>query len=189
MRLLTACLLCTLALPAAAQIYKYTDSNGNTVFTNQPPEGQAVESVELPPTNTVEAQKAVAVEEPREVKVDRPPYSQLALADLPSEDALRANNGSFTVGVEIEPRLQPGHSLRLLLDGQPYGQPSNVPRLQVTNLDRGEHSLAVEVLSGDRQIQQSGAVTFTVQRISLNSPSRPKPLPPKPPKPTPRPAP
>ena len=59
MRLLTACLLCTLALPAAAQIYKYTDANGNTVFTNQPPEGQSSETVELPPTNTVQPQAPV----------------------------------------------------------------------------------------------------------------------------------
>jgi hypothetical protein len=186
MRLLTACLLCTLALPAAAQIYKYTDSNGNTVFTNQPPEGQAAESVELPPTNTVEAQKPVVTEEPEQPASNQPPYSELNLTDIPSDEALRANNGTFSVGVKVTPRLQSGHRFRLLLDGQPYGQPSNVPRLQLTNIDRGEHSLAVEVLSGERQIQQSPTVTFTVQRISVNSPARPNPAPPKP---TPRPAP
>ncbi|BCR22929.1 DUF4124 domain-containing protein [Aquipseudomonas alcaligenes] len=184
MRLLTACLLCTLALPATAQIYKYTDANGNTVFTNQPPEGQASESVELKPTNTVEAQQPV-VEQPKDAEEKRDAYSRLALKDIPSEDALRANNGTFMVGVDIEPRLRPGHSLRLLLDGQPYGQPSNVPRLQLSEIDRGEHTLAVEVLSGQRQVQQSESVTFTVQRISLNSPARAKPTPPKP---TPKPA-
>lgn len=185
MRLLTACLLCALALPATAQIYKYTDANGNTVFTNQPPEGQASESVELNPTNTVEAQQPVAVEQPKDTEEKRDAYSRLALKDIPSEDALRANNGTFMVGVDIEPRLRPGHSLRLLLDGQPYGQPSNVPRLQLSEIDRGEHTLAVEVLSGQRQVQQSESVTFTVQRISLNSPARAKPTPPKP---TPKPA-
>jgi hypothetical protein len=185
MRLLTACLLCTLALPAAAQIYKYTDSNGNTVFTNQPPEGQATESVELPPTNTVEAQKPVVTEQPEQPASDQPPYSELNLTDIPSDEALRANNGTFSVGVNITPRLAPGHRFRLLLDGQPYGQASNVPRLQLTNVDRGEHSLAVEIISGERQIQQSPTVTFTVQRISVNSPARVKPTPPKP---TPRPA-
>lgn len=180
MRLLTACLLCVLALPATAQIYKYTDANGNTVFTNQPPEGQASESVELKPTNTVEAQQPVVAEQPKEAEEKRDAYSRLALKDIPSEDALRANNGTFMVGVDIEPRLRPGHSLRLLLDGQPYGQPSNVPRLQLTEIDRGEHTLAVEVLSGQRQVQQSDSVTFTVQRISLNSPARANPTPPKP---------
>lgn len=186
MRLLTACLLCTLALPAAAQIYKYTDSNGNTVFTNQPPEGQSAESVELPPTNTVEAQEPVVTEQAPPANSDLPPYGTLQLTDLPDEAALRANNGTFTVGVQIEPRLMPGHRFRLLLDGQPYGQASNVPRLQLTNVDRGEHSLAVEVLNGERQVQQSPTVVFTVQRISLNSPARQNAAPPKP---TPRPAP
>ena len=185
MRLLTACLLCALALPAAAQIYKYTDANGNTVFTNQPPEDQASESVELKPTNTVEAQQPVVVEQPKDAEEKRDAYSRLALKDIPSEDALRANNGTFMVGVDIEPRLRPGHSLRLLLDGQPYGQPSNVPRLQLSEIDRGEHTLAVEVLSGQRQVQQSESVTFTVQRLSLSSPARAKPTPPKP---TPKPA-
>ena len=56
MRRMLTCLLLILALPASAQIYKYTDANGNTVFTNQPPDGQNAEAVELPATNTVEAQ-------------------------------------------------------------------------------------------------------------------------------------
>lgn len=186
MRLLTACLLCALAMPAAAQIYKYTDANGNTVFTNQPPEGQPAESVELKPTNTVEPQAPVATEQPAAPQADQPPYSTLALTDIPDDEALRANNGTFSVGVRIAPRLSPGHSLRLLLDGQPYGQPSNVPRLQLVNIDRGEHSLAVEVLSGERQIQQSASVTFTVQRVNTSSPAL-RPPPPPPPKPKPAP--
>lgn len=185
MRLLTACLLCTLALPAAAQIYKYTDANGNTVFTNQPPEGQSSETVELPPTNTVQPQAPVVPAPSTEPETSGPPYQVLELTNIPDDEALRANNGTFSVVVRIEPRLMPGHRLRLLLDGQPYGQPSNVPRLQVVNADRGEHSLAVEVLSGERQVQQSAPVTFTVQRISLNSPARATPTPPPKPKPAP----
>jgi hypothetical protein len=121
------------------------------------------------------------VEQPKKEEKEQAAYSRLSLSDIPSEEALRANNGTFTVSVDIDPRLRPGHSLRLLLDGQPYGQPSNVPRLQLTEVDRGEHTLAVEVLSGQRQVQQSESVTFTVQRISVNSPARPKPTPHKPP--------
>ncbi|MEZ1513229.1 DUF4124 domain-containing protein, partial [Pseudomonas soli] len=33
MRLITSCLLLAAALPAMAQIYQYTDANGNKVFT------------------------------------------------------------------------------------------------------------------------------------------------------------
>jgi hypothetical protein len=65
----------------------------------------------------------------------------------------------------IKPRLQGTHLLRLLLDDQPYGQPSNVPILQLVNVDRGEHRLAVQVISGENVIQQSPTVTLTVQRV------------------------
>lgn len=185
MRLLLTCLLLSLALPAAAQIYKYTDANGNTVFTNQPPEGVEAQNIELPPTNTVEMQMPVPAPKDTSKQPDAgPAYKVLELTGLPDDEALRANNGTFSVGVRIEPRLAGGHSLRLLLDGQPYGQPSNVPHLQLSEVARGEHSLAVEVLSGGTPIQQSETVTFTVQRVNTSSPA----LRPPPPPPTPKPA-
>lgn len=181
MRPLLVCLLLALALPASAQIYKYTDANGNTVFTNQPPDGTAAESVELPPTNTVEMQTPTSPQHTSSNKEKaQPPYSVLSLTGIPDDDATRANNGTFSVSVNIQPHLQPNHRLRLILDGQPYGQASNVPRLQLSNIDRGEHSLAVAVLAGDEIIQQSMTETFTVQRISLNSPARQPATPPKP---------
>jgi len=37
-------------------------------------------------------------------------------------------------------------------------------QFQLVNLDRGAHSLAVEVLSGDALLQQSKTALFTVQR-------------------------
>ena len=49
---LLACLLFATSLPAMAQIYEYTDANGNKAFTNQPPPtGVNATPVELQPTN------------------------------------------------------------------------------------------------------------------------------------------
>lgn len=173
MRRMLACLLLILALPVSAQIYKYTDAKGNTVFTNQPPEGSKAESVELQPINTTPpAPTPSEPATPRLSEMPQNPYQLLALRDLPSEEALRANNGTFSVGVSIEPRLGPGHALQLILDGKPYGSPSTVPRLQLNQIDRGEHSLAVAVVKGGQIIQQSETRTFTVQRVSTNSPAR-----------------
>lgn len=161
-------LLLLLSLPVAAQIYKYTDANGNTAYSNQPPQGVPSQAVELPPLNSIERQPPAGPGTPA------PPangdeasdaYQTLALTDIPTEEALRANNGTFTVGVRTQPRLRSPHLFRLLLDGQPYGQPTNVPRLQLVNIDRGEHSLAVQVIDGDTLVQQSETVTFTVQRV------------------------
>ncbi|WP_248738620.1 DUF4124 domain-containing protein [Pseudomonas sp. MWU12-2029] len=159
-------ILMLIALPAAAQIYKYTDANGNTVYSDHSPDGVKAQAVELPPLNSVQPQAPNA---PSSDTASRAPvrnaYEVLELTGLPTEEALRANNGTFTVSVLIKPRLQPPHQLRLLLDDAPYGQPSNVPILQLVNVDRGEHRLAVQVIDGEAIIQQSPAVVFTVQRV------------------------
>jgi hypothetical protein len=176
MRQCLAFLLLVFALPAAAQIYKYTDGSGNTAYSNQPPNGTKAETVELPPLNSVETVVPAAppplpaTQNQNQNQQSAAAYQVLALKDLPQDEALRANNGSFTVGVAIEPRLQPGHLLQLVVDGAPYGQPTNIPRLQVVELDRGEHSLSVQVLENQRSIQQSETVNLTVQRVHVGRP-------------------
>ena len=166
MRPLLMLMLLASAAPVMAGIYKYIDAQGNTAYSNQPPDGVVAQPVELPPLNSVESQAPAA---PPVVPVTeeqpRSAYEVLEVTNLPSSEALRANNGTFTVGVLIKPRLQGPHLFRLLLDDQPYGQPSNVPSLQLVNIDRGTHSLAVQVISGDSIVQQSPTVTFSVQRV------------------------
>ncbi|WP_433768017.1 DUF4124 domain-containing protein [Pseudomonas putida] len=161
-------ILLLIALPAAAQIYKYTDDDGNTAYSNQPPDGVTARPVDLPPLNSVEPQpQGNPAPTARAGNPEQPhgAYELLELTGLPTTEALRANNGTFTVNVLIKPRLQGPHLFRLLLDDQPYGQPGNVPTLQLVNIDRGLHSLAVQVIDGETVIQQSPTVTFTVQRV------------------------
>ncbi|MFA0925902.1 DUF4124 domain-containing protein [Pseudomonas syringae pv. tagetis] len=178
MRQSLICLLLMISLPALAQIYKYTDANGNTAFSNQPPDGTRTEVVELPPLNSIETQvpaRPVVNSPPQSAPAQPQPqpqtaYDVLELTDLPTDEALRANNGTFIIGVKIQPRLQQDHRLQLLLDGNLYGQLSNLPRFQVVNIDRGEHSFAVVVKDGERIIQQSETITLTVQRVHLGKP-------------------
>lgn len=173
MRRYLACLLLLICVPAMAQIYKYTDANGNTAFSNQPPDGTKAEAVELKPLNSVEAQRPVAPAASQGTSqnpAEQPVYQRLELTDLPGDATVRANDGTFTLNVAVEPRLQAGHRLQLLIDGTPYGQASNLPRLQVVNLARGEHSFAVVVQDARGVIQQSPNVTLSIQRVAVGSP-------------------
>lgn len=119
MRQSLICLLLLISLPALAQIYKYTDANGNTAFSNQPPNGTKTEVVELPPLNSIETQtpSRPVVNSAPQPAPDAPPsqpqtaYDVLELTDLPADEALRANNGTFIIGVKIQPRLQPTHKI------------------------------------------------------------------------------
>ncbi|NIU63630.1 MAG: DUF4124 domain-containing protein, partial [Pseudomonas stutzeri] len=78
-------------------------------------------------------------------------------------------NGTFVVSALLEPPLQPGHTLRFMLDGIPQAAPSPATSLQLNNVERGDHRLHVEVLSGERIIQRSEPVLFTVQRVNTSS--------------------
>lgn len=189
-----AFLLLALALPVSAQIYKYTDANGNTVFTNQPPSGIQSEEVKIQQPNTVRVSPSKPLDASTGDAAEQgPAYERLELADIPDDEALRANNGTFSVTIAIEPALRDGHALRLILDGQPYDEPSTSATRQLTNLDRGEHQLAVEVVDSQGQsIQTGAAATFTVQRVNVNNSPALRPQPPVPPivpKPTPKPSP
>ena len=168
-------LLLILSVPALAQIYKYTDDKGNTVYTNQPPDGVAADTVDLPPANTVNIRTP---EPPPPLASDQEdqrqqPYRSLSLGGIPDEEALRANNGTFVVTAQLDPMLQRGHRIRFLLDGIPQAAPGTATALQLNNVDRGTHVLSVEVLADNDQVIQRAEQQFTVQRVHTSSPGRP----------------
>lgn len=175
MRIALFSLLLVLTAPALAQIYKYTDDKGNTVYTNQPPDGVAVDSVDLPPANTVDIKTPEALpplSDEQQNAQQQQPYRSLAIGGIPDEQALRANNGTFIVNAQLNPPLQEGHQIRFLLDGMPQAAPSANTSLQLNNIDRGKHLLEVEVLSGGKVVQRAKE-QFTVQRVHTSGPARP----------------
>ncbi|QEY59701.1 DUF4124 domain-containing protein [Pseudomonas sp. C27(2019)] len=182
MRLVFAAALLAVALPVTAQIYQYTDDKGNRVYTDQPPLGVDATSIELRAVNSLPAPAstqpvAPSTLDPTELTA---PYSVLLLSGLPDDEALRANNGTFSVEVEITPKLASQHRLQLIIDGQAHGPASTTTTLHVVNLDRGEHRLAVQVLADEQVVQSSAEHTLTVQRVHTSSPafrSNPAPSP------------
>ncbi|MFP3541130.1 DUF4124 domain-containing protein, partial [Pseudomonas sp. SIMBA_044] len=86
---------------------------------------------------------------------------------LPTEQALRANNGTFTVHAHLSPPMHHQHRLQWFLDDQPYGPASERTALELTNVDRGEHRLSVRVMAGRDILHQSPTVSFYVQRARL----------------------
>lgn len=163
-----AILLLATALPALGGIYSYTDAEGNRVFTDRPT-GQAVEEVQLKPSNSMAAQPTPA---PRVVQPPKPQEAtiryQLQILSPAADEAIRNNAGSVSVTVQAEPALQPGHAYQVLLDGQPFGAPGEETTFELSNVDRGTHQLAVAVVDAqERVLQQSESLSFHLIRTSL----------------------
>lgn len=174
-------LLASLAGLANAQIYTWTDENGNRIFSDQlHPEAQ---KVDLPPTNTVDIVEPQPVETSRNSRDQEEEqltqgYRTLDIVSPDHDEAVRANDGNVTLVVNATPPLAPGHILRVMVDGEMQqaavpgnGQP--VLRLTLNELDRGAHQIVALVTNNRGEIiQRSDGIRVYVQRTSLLQPAR-----------------
>ncbi|MDH1054277.1 DUF4124 domain-containing protein [Aquipseudomonas alcaligenes] len=170
---LLLCLACTIA---QAGVYTYIDAEGNRVFTDQPPSGQA-ERIELAPSNAMQPQQTPppAVPYYPAARVE-PAYAILRIL-VPEPDAtIRDPAGSLIVTITSEPGLHSGHRFRLIMDGQPVGEPGTSPVFPLQNIDRGTHQLSAEVIdSQGRIVERTPAQPFHMKRITLAEKRRTNP--------------
>lgn len=169
MRLFLLCATLLLApLPLSAQVYTYIDAEGNRVFTDQP-RSQNAQRVELAPSNQMPAvmTSTPTIEQP-EPEQPTARYQVLRIL-VPQPDAtVRENAGNLIVTVSSEPALLPGHSYRLLLNGNEAGKTGPSPVFPLEHIDRGTHQLAVEIIdSQGRIIERTPSQPFHLHRMSL----------------------
>lgn len=173
---------------AATRIYRTVDENGNVVFTDVPPRpdepGQAVElnegsSFTPPPTPapepTAEDGSRMSLEQwlgneapPSDEEAAGPvSYQSLEIASPANDEGLRDNAGTVTVNARLQPRLDVGHAMQVLLDGE-VRQTGQTSSFQLINVDRGTHSVQVRVVDANGNILIASApTTFHLQRRSV----------------------
>ncbi|PPK35785.1 penicillin-binding protein [Pseudomonas laurylsulfatiphila] len=169
---------CFIALPTSAQVFTYLDTQGNRVFTDQPKPGNATRVPQVNSNrmaaNPTPAAPSNAEDSP---EVQAPFHYDLLRILVPEPDAtIRSNTGEIIVSATNEPALQPGHRYRLLLDGQPTAEPGLSPVFPLSNIDRGSHTLSVEILDEQgRIIERTASQPFHMQRTSLAQKRKIKP--------------
>ncbi|WP_085639382.1 MULTISPECIES: DUF4124 domain-containing protein [unclassified Pseudomonas] len=176
-RPLLALCLTLIAFGASAEVFTYTDAQGNRVYTDQP-RGNA-KRVQLTTSNRMPATSVGTPSSGPKNTVPEPPafrYDMLRVL-IPEPDAtIRSSAGELIVSVTSEPGLQPGHRYRLLLDGQATGEPGPSPVFPLSDIDRGSHNLSVEILDGQgRTVERTANQPFHMQRISLAQKRQVKP--------------
>ncbi|BAU77054.1 DUF4124 domain-containing protein [Metapseudomonas furukawaii] len=167
-RLLLLALL-LLGQPVLAEVYTYIDEDGNRVFTDQPKPGNA-ERLELAPSNGMNTPAPIQTPPLYPTPIPREQGYQLLRILVPEPDAsIRDLEGNLIVTATSEPGLRANHSYRLLLDGQSVGEPGRSPVFPLTNLDRGTHQLAVEIVdSQGRVVERTPSQPVHIIRTSLH---------------------
>jgi hypothetical protein len=166
MRYLLALCLLVLPLTGAAEIYKWRDSQGRWHFSDEPRSG--AEPVTLPPATVYEAPPLARTPPPApQPAPERAAYQAAAIATPGPEATVRNATGEVAVSVALDPGLQQGHQVRLILDGDPVGEPVPTTNFTLRNVYRGAHQVAAEVLGPDGTVlTRTGMQTFYVHRPS-----------------------
>jgi len=168
MRTLLLCLL-LITQAASAQVYTYIDAEGNRVFTDKPRSSNA-ERVMLAPSNSVQLNQPKPTVHMAPPSVTKPTvHYQLLRILVPEPDAsIHNGSGDMIVTLSSEPGLLPGHSYRLLLDGEPQGEISRSPVFSLRHVDRGTHQLVAEIIdSAGLIVERTPAQPFHMHRMTL----------------------
>lgn len=168
MRALLLCLL-FIAQGALAQVYTYIDAEGNRVFTDKPRSSSA-ERVILAPSNNMQTNPpATTVLTPPPAVTKQSVHYQLLRIIVPEPDAsIHNGSGDMIVTLNSEPGLLPGHSYRLLLDGEIQGEASRSPVFSLQHIDRGTHQLVAEIIdSAGLIVERTPAQPFHMHRMTL----------------------
>jgi hypothetical protein len=124
---------------AADTVYQSTDKRGNPVFTDQPQPN--ARPVELQPINTTPGVTPTSAPNPTKGNASAG-YSRVALG-VPS--SIPNGLAPTTIGIELQPALQPGHRWQLLLDGALLEEGTG-GSITIAQLERGTHQLELRVL-------------------------------------------
>jgi hypothetical protein len=163
-------LLCgALAGAQAADIWRWKDANGVVHYSDvQVPGAEriAVQSAPKPgtvvtpatPRNTPAA-SVPAQQEPEETRIV--PYVRCEIGSPQNEETF-PNVTEVNVSVDLQPQLQSGHRMQVLLNGKAVGEwPADAQQFPLADLHRGAYTLSARVLDA------SGAPLCTSQTISF----------------------
>lgn len=174
MRLLSVLIASTLSISLAhAEVYRYTDENGNVVYTDEPrEEAERIKVREIPTVNLPDVPltpEALTREEEAEEPVRTEPYDLVGFSEPDNNSAFWSGSGNVALAVEATPPLRENHAFEVLVDGEPIGvDPSGL--FTVQHMDRGTHTATVRVIDSDQNVVQTGqSITFTVHRPSVQN--------------------
>lgn len=177
MRLVASILLCAVALSAgSAEIWRWKDANGVVHYSDQPRPGAERISAGSPAPGSVALPDVVA--QPAEandgVGGQQPEgYTSCTVAS-PADDENFQGVQSVYVQLSVEPQLQPGHRIQLLVNGAALPEwPAAATSSTLPEVFRGSHTLSVRVLDArGRPVCSGPSITFHIRQQSLIRPGR-----------------
>ena len=160
------CLL-IIVLPVQAQIYKWTDSSGNVHFSDKPHPGS--EKIELPSVQTYSSPVIPTSNAAPPITSEANSYEKVTIVQPEDQVTIRNTEGYVSVVCEVEPSLKSEDKVQLLFDGSVLGSPQSALVFALKSIDRGSHTIAVQVVDSEGKVlATSAATTIFMQPPRIN---------------------
>ncbi len=165
-------LACLLALPAGAtDVYRWVDSAGQAHYSDQWQPG--AEKIRIEESSRYSAPKPVASTSSstagKQAALAR--YQSLEITSPAQEEVLWNVAGQVRVSLQPNPALQPGHHLRIQLDGTTQDLAEGSSSVQLEDVYRGVHTLVAQVVDAKGTVLvESEPTTFVVRQTSVEQP-------------------
>ena len=175
-----------LAGSAHAEVYKSTNADGETVYSDTRTQGAEVLKMPELPTYTPPPVAPPAAASAGSAGQEAAIYEDMVLVRPEDDATIRDNQGTINSEVKLTPALRSNskHLIQFYLDGEAYGKPGSSVRATMKNIDRGEHILTASVLDarGETLITTEPVVVHLHRETIYNqnhpnNPNRPKPSP------------
>jgi hypothetical protein len=156
-----------------APAWTWVDADGTVHFSDRPEPG--ARQVELAGAQGFGSAGATRTVARATEQADSPaPYRVIDIVSPAEQETLRGIGSVMTVQVRFQPDLQPGHRYDVLFDGQRRNVNTVNPRVSLTEIFRGSHTLQIVVIdSAGTEVMRSPSRTFFVQQTSVQNPSSP----------------
>ena len=164
--------LCSLALQASNvdEVYRWIDKNGVVHYSDKQINGAEKIPINVAPSNKVETPAPsdnAAPTKPMPVAEKSNTKYQASISSPEHDSTIYDNNGNISVVTAITPAFEDGQTLQLLIDGTPVGEKHQSTTLMATNIDRGSHSLQVQLIDKNGKIiASSQIITVHLRRAS-----------------------
>ena len=167
-RLLALALLALTMTSTQAEVYTWINENGVRVYGDEPPEH--AQKATLPKLQSLPDVKPPAEKKPEVSNNTHPDFAgyQQFIVLSPSEDQMInfGEGGNVTVQLQLQPALQIGHKVTLLLNGRPVETAASL-QFELDGLARGSYLIQAQIKHQGRLMISTPKRRIHVQRPSI----------------------
>jgi hypothetical protein len=156
-----------LPMTVMAAIYQSTDQSGNVIFSDMPGAGSKVITSPEPQTFKAPALSSNQVPQQEEPLFK---YAKFAILSPENNGTVRDNSGNVMINLAIDPPLRETDKVQLIMDGNNLYVPIQASVINLTNVDRGTHTVQVQIIDDKNQvIATTNAVTFHLHQARITN--------------------